>query len=342
VTAPDTEDPTDEPLDIKMLSCPIDGDTDQIDADSVDKWRAFEGRWGEDGSSGHGKHDNFCASPENLPTQDTTILPNVEFSTDREQDGATPDDPIEVSIISQFGGSIAVEKESVGIPSSVFADYEFFTGWILSPQSSIFAPAGTPVQPLRITFRLDKSVRPFGIYQVNGIVVFRNGTPVDGCEAPDGRALPDPCIASVTELPDGDVEIVVLTSHASTWNFGVPAQSLAGMVKVTNLQHTYDRHDSRGPDGVLTVTATVKNVSDQNTAAISFVGSILNPESFAVLNCDNGPRRVDCIVTVPDSALGGDGLLSPSESFQVTFEVAVSGRPSFKYEVRGFGIVVPD
>ena len=36
------------------------------------------------------------------------------------------------------------------------------------------------------------------------------------------QAVPDPCVTSRSTEPGGDVKLVVLTSHASTWTMAVP------------------------------------------------------------------------------------------------------------------------
>lgn len=81
----------------------------------------------------------------------------------------------------------------------------------------IVAPDAIPEAPLRLRFRFDGSLLAAG-ETVQAISVFRNGDVVSDCSG-DG-ATPDPCITSRAVLPGGDVEIVALSSKASTWNFG--------------------------------------------------------------------------------------------------------------------------
>jgi len=45
---------------------------------------------------------------------------------------------------------------------------------------------------------------------------------MDNCSGPPDVASPDPCVASRTILGDGDLQIVVLTSTLSDFNFGLP------------------------------------------------------------------------------------------------------------------------
>jgi hypothetical protein len=88
-------------------------------------------------------------------------------------------------------------------------DYTF-----LDQQFNIGAPDGNP---LTLAFTLDSSIVPAG-HDQSTITVFRDGIAVANCTAP---LTPDPCVAERTLLGDGDVRLVVTSSHASRWNFGV-------------------------------------------------------------------------------------------------------------------------
>jgi hypothetical protein len=88
-------------------------------------------------------------------------------------------------------------------------DYTF-----LNRQFNIGAPSGTG---LTLAFTLDSSIVPAG-HDETTIAVFRDGVEVADCTAP---LTPDPCVAERTRLADGDVRMVVTSSHASRWNFGV-------------------------------------------------------------------------------------------------------------------------
>ena len=91
-------------------------------------------------------------------------------------------------------------------------------------QVTISAPAATAVDPLVIAFRLDASMIPEGQSQ-NTIEVFKNGLLVSPCTRHTGVAEPDPCVSGRKLLHDGTVQIEVLTSTASDWNFAIAVPS---------------------------------------------------------------------------------------------------------------------
>ena len=136
-------------------------------------------------------------------------------TTDTEGDGATPADPIETTVTSPTAGILTIAEMPASFPPP--AGFQLL-GW----QVVIFAPLASVAAPLRILFELDASIFPPGVFQPqNAIEVFRNGTQVPPCSGAPGTAAPDPCVASRVLLA-GDVRLEILTSTASTWNFGVP------------------------------------------------------------------------------------------------------------------------
>jgi hypothetical protein len=93
------------------------------------------------------------------------------------------------------------------------------SGWsVFGQHVNISAPAGSPDNPLVVTFRIDGSMLPAG-EDVGTISVFRDGVRAEPC----GSAGADPgfCIASVA-LDGGDIVVVVHTEHASGWDISVP------------------------------------------------------------------------------------------------------------------------
>jgi hypothetical protein len=146
------------------------------------------------------------------PENASAIVPaGGTLSTDGEGDGATAADPIETSVVSPFGGTISIDEQqsSAGAPAGLT-----ILGW----QVQISAPAGTPATPLRFTFELDSSL--LGGLDPLTVQVLRNGLVVSACTSAAGTAAPDPCVVRRALQGDGDLELVVLTSAASTWTFG--------------------------------------------------------------------------------------------------------------------------
>jgi protocatechuate 3,4-dioxygenase beta subunit len=88
---------------------------------------------------------------------------------------------------------------------------------------------GTTANPIQLVFTVDASQLPAGT-PIDQITVTRNGTPAPACAAQDGTASPDPCVESRTSLTGGDIQIVVLTTHASTWNLATTSATVAGPV----------------------------------------------------------------------------------------------------------------
>jgi hypothetical protein len=134
------------------------------------------------------------------------------ITTDGDGQGPSGADPVETTVTTPNAGPVSIQ-ESLG-PIAPPSGYSFF-----GTQVEISAPAASAANPLVIKFRIDSSVIPAGV-QPNAIDVFRNGTAVPSCAGPVNTASPDPCVKSRVLLGDGDVEITVLTSAASTWNLG--------------------------------------------------------------------------------------------------------------------------
>lgn len=88
---------------------------------------------------------------------------------------------------------------------------------------------GTASDPIQLDFTLDQSQIPANT-AISDITLTRNGSPAADCAAQDGTASPDPCVASRTKLADGSVQLVVLTTHASTWNFATTSGTVAAPV----------------------------------------------------------------------------------------------------------------
>ena len=152
------------------------------------------------------------ASPTHGAETFTKAVPaGATVTTDVEEDGATPDDPLETTLTTPAAGTVSIAETPI---QSAVADFTIYGRSV-----QITAPAASAANPLVIRFRLDASVYPPAL-SVFSLFVWRNGSsstvPV-GCGS---GASPNPCVESRTRLPDGDVEIVVRTSAASKWDIG--------------------------------------------------------------------------------------------------------------------------
>jgi hypothetical protein len=153
-----------------------------------------------------------------------TVGPGGSFGTDvGEGDGATFADITETTVTTPSGGPVSVIERpwnDTVPPPSGFG----FAG----QQVVVEAPSETPGTPLQIVFEIKARGQI-----ASAIQVYRNGTLVQNCAGVvmgcvgtlPTTANPDPCVAKRCTLPDGDIELTVLTSAASTWDFAGPCVS---------------------------------------------------------------------------------------------------------------------
>lgn len=151
----------------------------------------------------------------------SSVPPGGTLSTGTD---ATPSAPLQTSVTTQTGGSVTIQQ---GVTTATTVGYG-----LLSQQLQITAPpASGPSAPLVLSFTLDASL--LGGADPSTVDVFRNGSVLPNCDLYPGStvASPDPCVASRTLLSGGDLQILVLTTEASTWNFGIlaPAQLAAAV-----------------------------------------------------------------------------------------------------------------
>jgi hypothetical protein len=142
-------------------------------------------------------------------TVSITVVAGNVFETATE---ATLAEPFAASIDSPGGGPVLVDARAVTEPPP--------DGFLLLNQEfDIEAPPASIEDPLRLVFKIDGSAAPAG-----RLDVFRdistNPDPLPDCDT-GGTASPDPCVLSRVGAPPDDVEVTVLTSHASRWNLGV-------------------------------------------------------------------------------------------------------------------------
>jgi uncharacterized repeat protein (TIGR01451 family)/CSLREA domain-containing protein len=244
------------------------------------------------------------ASPNLGVTSFRTTLPaGGSVTSDVDQDGATADDPVEVVVETPNAGEVSVSMSS---NRNWNGDFNIFGRTV-----DIEAPdASSADDPLVLTFVVDVSLFP-ETYDVAWLWVYRNGSWVQNCTG--AGAAPDPCVASRTRLADGNVELVVRTTHASAWTIGIagPTAEAGGPYEVdegSSLE--LDATDSTGGRPPLSYIWSP-------TAGLDDIGSA-TPSLHAV---DDGVAQIE--LTVVD-ALG----LTDSDIAEVTVKnVAPSIQP---------------
>jgi uncharacterized repeat protein (TIGR02543 family) len=149
-----------------------------------------------------------------------TVPPGGTLTTDTEGDGATSEDMIETTVLTPQGGEITIEETPAPPPTPTAFTF-------LPHQVQIAAPPGSASQPLLLTFLIDETEVSSAGGTLATLAVFRNGFEVPPCR-PGSTATPDPCVW-LRQRVDDDVRLVVRTSRASVWAFGVP-RSTSGAV----------------------------------------------------------------------------------------------------------------
>ncbi len=176
------------------------------------------------------------ASPARTTSADVAVGGTVRT-------GATPSyqDPTDLAVTSPVAGSVSIAEDP---------DLTMPPGFsVLGRPFDVTAPAATASEPLVLTFSLHRSAIPDGT-GLAAVTPLRNGVVVGDCTAGSGSAAtPDPCVASRSRDALGTVEIVVRTSHASTWAL-VEATGPPPMPPLVNVSGI-------APGDVLTLNETV-------------------------------------------------------------------------------------
>jgi Tol biopolymer transport system component len=155
-----------------------------------------------------------------LTLEDTTVSgPGPSLTTDPGGVGATPDNPLQVSVASLLPGPL-----SIGLapsPSTQMSGFNLF-------DTSVRITGPTHPIELRMTVTIVADATLTQGRPASAVSVLRNGAVVPTCLIPSsfGHGYPDPCVSERQDLPDGDVIITVLTSRASVWSLGSPAPAL--------------------------------------------------------------------------------------------------------------------
>lgn len=151
----------------------------------------------------------------------TNVQPGQSASSAAPNTKPSATAPVIVSLTSPVAGQIsftavdAPAGTSVVDPSAQQATYS-----LLGRAFQIEAPPATASRPLAFDFAVDEASIPAGTDAAD-LTVFRDGIPVAACTNPNATtAAPDPCVVKTTTA-GGVATIRVLSSHASTWTFGV-------------------------------------------------------------------------------------------------------------------------
>ncbi len=176
---------------------------------------SFVVAWGSDGAYGSFQDGDgfgvfaqrYLGSPSIPPDGiNVPVGAGGTVSTDPENDGVSPGDPVETSITSPNAGTVVItESAAPQTPPSGFTALDF--------EVSIDAPAATVSAPLVLVFTFDDSILPAGVAAAD-VDVFRDGTPVPDCTGAPS-AIPDPCVSARVAIAGG-VRVTVLTSNVVT------------------------------------------------------------------------------------------------------------------------------
>jgi len=140
-------------------------------------------------------------------------------------EGPSESDPVVVEATLPAAGTVTMTKEPASTPSE--NGYTVFGKQLdisASEPGSSTPLVGTVEDPIALTFQIAGTEIPAGT-ELASITVLRNGEPAANCTGVRGTASPDPCVESRTPIAGGGVELTVLTTHCSLWNFATEPSS---------------------------------------------------------------------------------------------------------------------
>jgi hypothetical protein len=237
--------------------------------------------------------------------------------------GSTPTstDPVETSVYSPSSGVVTISEIAPSVPEP--AGYTF-----LGYQVRITAPAAPSADnPLVFTFGIDSSLLPPG-YDESApgcgqspsqcLEIFRNGVSVAPCVTP-GNASPSPCVDARSQ-PGGagtDLELTVLATAASDWNFGLPE----GTLVVTKDSGPDDPQDfSFTTDGGLAPpTFSLDDDADGTLSDTQTFAGVAPGSGYSISEADPGPDWYLGSATCDDGSPVSDIDVSPGETVTCAF-----------------------
>lgn len=148
--------------------------------------------------------------------------------------------------------------------------------------------------------------------------------------------------AEVGDAPTADPPVDVVAMDDFIFGEPVPtAIDLNARLNLISFDTDFDRTqrpEIGAPSGVITVTATFRNVSDDTLRDINYVVSDLG-NGNVVLNSTNGVSGVGASFPLPPGSLGDDDLLVPDEEFNVDFVIGLNELRNFSLLVTAFGTI---
>ena len=123
--------------------------------------------------------------------------------------GASPSDPIQVSVTTPSGGQVSIGTGPAQITSP--PGYQ-----LLDFQVAIQAPAQSAASPLVLEFEVAAASVPAG-ETAQTIAILKNGVLVPACIG--ATANPDPCVSLRNTLGNGNLKFTIRTSTASLWQW---------------------------------------------------------------------------------------------------------------------------
>jgi len=230
-----------------------------------------------------------------------TAPPGGTVSTGEESSTAAP---LQTEVTVPSGGDVTITQGQ----STPSASPEYT---LLEQQLDISAPTQTAADPLVFTFELDAATLAAAGLTADEVAIYRNGVPIADCTG--AGATPDPCVASRTTQPDGDGEIVVRSSSASSWGFGERYDTSGGFLQPVDNPPTLNTVNGGG-------TVPVKfRLGGNEGLAILAAGS---PTSVQVA-CP-GSTAVDAIEETTSSSGGGLSYDPVADAYQYNWKTSKS------------------
>ncbi|MBV7329306.1 ExeM/NucH family extracellular endonuclease [Chloroflexi bacterium TSY] len=116
------------------------------------------------------------------------------------------------------------------------------------------------------------------------------------------------------------------------------SQKLFG--KITNVNYV-PKPIPNAPAGVVTVSVAFTNIREEPLSNLFFVITKLTRGNL-LLNADGGPAGEGATLSIPNSALGDDQLLTSGESVNVDFVIGLAKSRNFRIRVDAYGSVHED